>query len=126
MKIDQAVDEQRRNRRLFMELKIGVAVISRFPALFFWRPQFEATTQDVSARGLALLTDRPLPAQAVVKLWIQLPSGLKIKLHGTVVRTGQGAAPGSYLCHINLRDQPEEAVRIWEATLFGNMRNYEV
>jgi len=125
MKIDQAVDEHRKNRRLFMELKVGVAVLSGPLSIFSWRPQFEAKTQNVSARGLELLTDQPLADQAAVKLWLYLHTGICIKLRGTVVRTSPGVAPGSTLCHISLSERPEKALRIWEDSLFGNMRNFE-
>ena len=125
MKSDQAVDEQRKNRRLFMELKVGVAVMAGPLSIFSWRPEFEAKTQNVSARGLELLTDHPLAAQTAVKLWLHLRTGICIKLRGTVVRTSPSATTSASLCHISLSDRPGKALRIWEDTLFGNMRNFE-
>ena len=125
MKMKQEGDEQRRNRRLFMEVKVGVAVIFRPLAFFFWRPQFEAKTRNVSARGLELLSERPLSAKATVKLWIPLTTGEAIELRGTVVRASPGAEPGTFLCHVQLSERPKESLRIWEDAIFKNIRNLE-
>jgi len=123
METKRAADEQRRNRRLFMELKVGVAVVSRSLAFFYWRPQFEARTRNVSARGLELLSARPLATGATVKLWVQLPTGDCITLRGTVVRTSPDAAPGSFICHIQLSRRPQQPLRIWEETIFEKIRH---
>lgn len=124
MKINTSADEQRRNRRLFMELKVGVAVIKRSLAVFFWRPQFEAKSRNVSARGMELLSARPLATGASIKLWVTLPTGVRITLRGTVVRTSPDAAPGACLCHIQLSERPNESIRSWEDTIFLSIRNF--
>jgi len=108
-----------------MEMKVGVAVSLRALALFYWRPQFEATTRNVSARGLELLSKRPLSADAAVKLWIQLPTGVRVMLRGTVVRTTPDASTGALLCHINLSKRPKQSIQIWEDAIFRNIRNFD-
>jgi hypothetical protein len=126
MKINTSSQEQRRNRRLFMELKVGVAVVLRSPDFFYWRPQFEARTQNVSASGLELLSARPLSPGAAVKLWVQLPTGVWITLRGTVVRTSPDAAPGSCRSHIQLSKRPKKSMQSWEDNIFLSMRNFEI
>jgi hypothetical protein len=126
--ISKASEEQRGNRRLFKELKVGVAVLSRYPVFFFWRPQFHAKTRNVSATGLELLADRPLPAGTTLKLWLQVPIGGELqvlKLRGTVVATSPAEATGAFLCHIRLHDRPSEFMQIWANTIFEMLRNRE-
>jgi hypothetical protein len=124
MEAKHAADEQRRNRRLFMELKVGVAVVVRSLAFFFWRPQFEARTRNVSASGLELLSQRPLSTGADVKLWVQLPTRVWITLRGTVVRTRPDAATGAFLCHIRLSKHPKKSIQSWENIIFLSIRNF--
>ena len=127
IKINKAWDEQRRNRRLFMELPVGVAVIAQYPDFFYRRPQFQAKTRNVSASGLALLAERPLPVGATVKLWIAVPisgESQTLKLRGMVVSASAREVTGTFLCHIQLSNRPEEAMRLWANTMFENIRRF--
>ncbi|MCX7006087.1 MAG: PilZ domain-containing protein [Kiritimatiellaeota bacterium] len=125
MKLYQAPDEQRRNRRLFMEMTVGVAVVGGLLGRFVKRPQFEGQTRNVSAGGLELLSDRPIPEGATLKLWVEVATGgiiHTIKLQGTVIKTEPAETPGTFLARIHLGEDPKADMEAWADTIFGTMR----
>lgn len=89
------------------------------------RPQFQAKTRNVSAGGLALLSERPIPVDTTLKLWIQVAAGGEIqtlKLRGTVVRTSPYKMTGAFLYHIQLSERPKKSMQLWTSLIFENIR----
>ena len=108
-----------------MEMKVGVAVVAGLLGRFVKRPQSEGRTQNVSAGGLELLTTRPLPEGAAVKLWIEVAAGgvlRTLQLQGQVLKVEPGAPPGTFLARVHLGTEPKADMEAWAKTIFGTMR----
>jgi len=62
----------------------------------------EAQTQDISAKGIGLSTDRPLSPNSSLEMWLRVPDkGEPFYTRGEVVWASDGAASG-YRAGINL------------------------
>ena len=117
--------EQRRNRRLFVEKPVGVAVLAGAFSYLIRRPQFQARTRNVSTQGLELLATQPLAVGAALKLWMPVQIGgltPTIELRGTVVWAGVDAATGLKISRIQLDNRPHEAMELWSQSIVEKLR----
>ena len=72
--------DQRRTHRLPIELAVTFHPLDQEDIVAF------ATTMDISATGLSLLTKEPLAKGQKLKLQLELPRQKRITIHGEVVR----------------------------------------
>ena len=123
-------DEKRAGRRLPVHLLgyVGVAVeqsISLLPAM---HPQFNGTLKDVSTFGCQILSERHVPIDAVVRLWVQVKTDgdvSPLKLRGDVVRSVNADIAGQWLLGVKLRPRPEKNMALWSNSIISGIRGVE-
>jgi len=92
---------------------------------FVRKPAIHCFTRDVSVQGLKLLSDRPIPEGAAVKLWVTLPEAgttEPLTLWGRVCWAAEQTGGAGFLAGIRLEAKPERYVRVWQETIRERIR----
>ena len=94
----------------------GISIVSGILDRFVRKPQFRCVTRDVSLRGMKLLSERPIPEGASVKLWVTLPDEGKDKdltLRGRVCWATAQSVAGKFFAGVSLDARPGRAMAVW-------------
>jgi len=117
--------ENRTHRRLEMKLSAGVAIVSSILGFLAWKPEFQCRTQDASAQGMKLFSNRPIPEGSDVKLWVSVPNDTRkkaLKLRGRVCWAASHDVRGAFLAGVCLASQPARSVTAWKKLIYERVR----
>ena len=108
-----------------MKLSAGVAIVSNILGFLVWKPQFQCRTQDASAQGLKLFSNRPIPEGSDVKLWVSVPDDTRkkaLRLRGRVCWAAAQDDRGEFLAGVCLDPQPAPSVTVWKKLIYERVR----
>lgn len=103
----------------------GFSLVSGVLSCFVWEPQFQCVTRDVSLRGMKLLSDRPIPEGASVKLWVTLPDEGKdedLTLRGRVCWSTAQSVAGKFFAGVSLDVRHGRSVAVWTEKIRAKIR----
>lgn len=119
-------NENRVHRRIELRMGAGVSVVSGFLGDLIRKPQFECFTRDVSVQGMKVVSGRPLPEGADVRLWITLPGegvGSAVQLRGKVCwAKAPSGVTREWHAGIRLDNQSGHPDGVWANTIRGKIR----
>ena len=103
----------------------GVSLVSGFLGDFIRKPQYECFTRDVSVQGMKVVSGRPLPKGADVRLWVTLPDdgiGSALQLRGRVCWAKAPGVTGEWHAGIRLDNHSGHPDGVWANTIRGKIR----
>lgn len=120
-------DEKRSNRRVHIELPIGIAVLSKRLGFPPRRPQFNGVMRLASMVGMEIRSDRNLGVGIPVRLWIVAEpcAETTLKLRGNVVWSKPDERDGSFLAGIRLDERPREEMTNWQNLIAERLRRLD-
>jgi hypothetical protein len=119
--------EQRAHRRIRMEVSANVSFGWSPLNFLLRRPKLACTTRDVSARGLQIVTDRPIPSGSRLKLSVNSATkefSRPLKLCGDVCWSAPDRTTGMYLAGVRLHDGEDSNLEMWSEKVRGVIRQH--
>ncbi len=117
--------EHRRNRRISLNVPVGLAIASAPKALFLRHPEIQGTILNASMSGLQVLVVKSIPDKAPLVVWIELkthtPSGA-LKLRGECRWSKPHVKSGGYLVGIRLEARPKDGMAAWSEAILQRLR----
>lgn len=117
--------ERRRHERLACGETIKIRVLSSTQDLSPEGKTMASDAGDISARGLRLYADRPMPVGRGLDLWIRLEDRSGTFMLSGVVKWSTEDPQGGYQVGIELLEEPTEDLQSWNELLQGDLQYRE-